>query len=216
MMSISEDDLKKELVDITTEMYRSGVVTSAGGNLSVRCATRNDAAWITPSQIFKGELLPEQMVMIDMHGKKIEGDFKPSVESHYHASIMKHRSEINAVVHSHAPMATALAICEMDILPITTEAILISEMPIIPWILGGTKELAHAVQEQVAKTKVPGAFLRNHGLITVGATLRKAADATLIIEHTIKILLACKIVGAQPSLIPEDAIKNLSQFIGAI
>jgi autoinducer 2 (AI-2) kinase len=215
-MSKTEADVKQELAEITTELYHAGVVTSTGGNISVRCATRDDAAWITPSQIFKRDLKPDQMVMIDMDGKKIEGEFKPSVESVYHASIMKHRPDIHAVVHSHAPMATVFALCDMELSPITTEAIFMANMPVIPWYLGGTKDLAKAVEEHVSKTKASGAFLKNHGLITIGKNLRKAADSTLAVEHTVKILLACKITGTEPSLIPEETVKFLSQFIGAI
>ena len=213
---MTEDDVKQQLVDITTELYHAGVVTSTGGNISVRCATRDDAAWITPSQIFKRDLTPDHMVMIDMDGKKIEGDFKPSVECVYHASIMKHRPKLNAVVHTHAPLSTVFALCEMELHPITTEAIFMGNMPTIPWYMGGTKELAAAVEEQVSMTNATGAFLKNHGLITTGKNLRKAADASLAVEHTIKILLACQLLGKEPAQIPEETVKFLSQFVGAV
>jgi L-fuculose-phosphate aldolase len=211
---MTEEVLKQLLADITTELYHAGIITSLGGNISVRCATRDDAAWITPSQIFKGYLPPDQMVLIDMEGKKIEGEYDPSIESRYHASILKHRPGINAVVHSHAPLSIAFGLSDMEWFPTTTEPILISEIPKIPWYLGGSDELAFAVEKHVAKTEAHGAFLCNHGLITIGRNLREAADITLMVEHTIKILLACKLLGQEPTPITEETVDQIFSLYG--
>lgn len=213
---MTDEELKQQLVDITTELYHAGVVTSTGGNLSVRSVDHENAAWITPSQIFKGDLKTEDMVLIDLDGKKIEGPYKPSVESVYHGGIMKCRSDVNAVVHTHAPMATIFGCTDMEIPPFSTEAIFLASLPVIPWYLGGTKDLANAVLEHVGNTKAQGAYLRNHGLITIGKNLRKAADGTLAVEHTVKILLYMKMAGLTPTEIDEKTVKFLSQFVGAM
>lgn len=212
---MSEEDLKVELAKITTELYHAGLVTATGGNVSVRSADQPDTAWITPSQIFKGDLQPEQMIQIDMNGKKVSGEDKPSVESVYHAGIMKHRSDVNAVVHTHAPLSTIFGMCDLDVLPVSTEAIFCMNMPVIPFYLGGSKELAQAVIEQVGKTKATGAFLRNHGLMTVGKSLRKAADNSYMVEHVVDILLKIKMAGLSPSQVPDQTVKFLMQFAGA-
>jgi L-ribulose-5-phosphate 4-epimerase len=212
---MSDDERKAELAKITTELYRAGLVTATGGNVSVRSESQPDTAWITPSQIFKGDLKPEQMILIDMDGKKVSGDDKPSVESVYHAGIMKHRPEINAVVHTHAPLSTIFGMCDLEVLPVNTEAIFCMNMPVIPFYLGGTKELALAVIEQVGKTKATGAFLRNHGLMTVGKSLRQAADNSYMVEHVVDILLRLKMCGLTASQVPEKTVKFLMQFAGA-
>jgi len=212
---MEDEDLRVELVNITTELYRAGLITATGGNVSVRSAGQPDAAWITPSQIFKGDLKPEDMTLIDMEGKKISGEYKPSVESVYHAGIMKYRPDINAVVHTHAPLSTLFGMCDMEMLPINTEAIFCMNMPIIPFYLGGTKELANEVIENVGKTKATGAFLRNHGLMTIGKNLRKAADNSYMVEHVVDILLKIKMAGLTPSRVPDATVKLLMQFAGA-
>ena len=211
---MTDRKLKQILAEITTQLYHAGVVTATGGNISVRSVDYEDAAWITPSQIFKGALKPEDMVLIDMDGKKIEGPYKPSIESVYHAGILKCRPDVNAVVHSHAPLATIFGMTGMEMLPITTEAIFLTDFAIIPWYLGGTEELAKAVLDNLGNTKAQGAFLCNHGLITVGKDLRKAADGTLVVEHTVKILLYMRMAGLRPTLLDEKTIKILSQFAG--
>ncbi len=212
---MTDDDLRAELAKITTELYHAGLVTATGGNVSVRSADNPETAWITPSQIFKGDLKAEQMILIDMDGKKVSGDDKPSVESVYHAGIMKNRPDVNAVVHTHAPLSTIFGMCELQLLPVNTEAIFCMNMPVIPFYLGGSKELAQAVIEQVGKTKATGAFLRNHGLMTVGKNLRKAADNSYMVEHVVDILLKIKMAGLCPSQVPEQTVKFLMQFAGA-
>lgn len=212
---MSDDELRAELARITTELYHAGLVTATGGNVSVRSASQPDTAWITPSQIFKRDLKPEQMILIDMEGKKISGDDKPSIESVYHAGIMKYRPEVNAVVHTHAPLSTIFGMCDLEVLPVNTEAIFCMNMPVIPFYLGGTKELAQAVIEQVGQTKATGAFLRNHGLMTIGKSLRQAADNSYMVEHVVDILLKIKMAGLTPSQVPEKTVKFLMQFAGA-
>ena len=212
---MTDDELRVELVNITTELYRAGLVTATGGNVSVRSDSQPDTAWITPSQIFKGDLKPEQMILIDMEGKKISGESKPSVESVYHAGIMKYRPEINAVVHTHARLSTIFGMCDMQILPVNTEAIFCMNMPVIPFYLGGTKELAAAVIECVGQTKATGAFLRNHGLMTIGKSLRQAADNSYMVEHVVDILLELKMAGLTPCQVPEKTVKFLMQFAGS-
>ncbi len=213
---MSDEELKAELARITTELYRAGLVTATGGNVSVRSAAQPDTAWITPSQIFKGDLKPEQMIQINMEGKKVSGEDKPSIESVYHAGIMKHRPDVNAVVHTHAPLSTIFGMCGMEILPVNTEAIFCMNLPVIPFYLGGTKELAIAVIEQVGMTEASGAFLQNHGLMTVGKSLRKAADHSYMVEHVVDILLKIKTAGLSPCLVPDKTVALLKQFASAM
>ena len=218
VLPTTDEERKQLLADIVTELYRADLITAMGGNASVRCASRDDALWITPSQIFKGGLRPEQMMLVDFDGKRIElasnPQGYPSVESVYHGGILRKRPDVNAVVHTHAPLATAFAMCDMQMPPITSEAILLMGLPTIPWALGGSRELAEYVLEYVGKRQVSGAYLRNHGLVTVGSTLREAADVTYAVEHTIKIIMACKTFGREPSLIPPESIKQVIDQAG--
>ncbi len=206
---MTDDELRQQLAEITTELYQAGVITAIGGNLSVRSASRDGAAWITPSAIFKGALKAPDMVLIDFDGRLLEGSSKPSVESVYHGGIYRLRPDINAVVHSHAPLSVVFGASGMEMVPITAEAVLLGDMPVIPWYMPGSRELAADVLSRLARAN--GAFLRNHGLITTGKSLRRAADATLAVEETVKILLTCKALGVEPSLLPPEAVAMLRQ-----
>jgi ribulose-5-phosphate 4-epimerase/fuculose-1-phosphate aldolase len=213
----TDQERKEQLAATITELYRAGLVTASGGNLSVRCASRDDAVWITPSRTFKGGLTADEMIMVDFDGRRmdVEGnpEGSPSVEAVYHAGILKRRPDVSSVIHTHAPLATAFAMCDMQMPPITTEAIFMMDLPVIPWALGGSQELANYMIEYVGNTRAGGAFLRNHGLVTIGRNLREAADATYAIEHTIKILLLCKMTGKEPSVIPQDTVDLLLNYV---
>lgn len=213
---MTDNDLKKELVETTLEFYQAGVVTGKGGNLSVRSLEHEGAVWITPSQIHKGSLTPDQMVLIDASGKKLQGEDRPSVESAYHAGLMAARKDVNAVVHTHAPMATVWGVIDLEIPPVVPEAVFIKDYPRIPFYMGGTRDLANAVLETVGQTKVPGALLCHHGLVTVGKDLVMAAERTMMVEHTLKIIFTLLSINKEPHLLPENAIKFLSQISSAI
>ena len=213
---MTDQELKEQLVETVNDLYRTGAITGKGGNVSVRSADRENAVWITPSQIFKGALKPEMMILVNMEGKRMEGNIMPSVESAYHAGIMQTRSDINAVVHTHAPLATIFSMIEMQILPITSEAVMVMDFPKLPFSMAGTRELAKCVIDALGKTKKLGAFLQNHGLVTIGKDLVKAAELTHTAEHVLHMLFTLKSINMTPSLMPENAVSLLQKFSGVI
>lgn len=204
------------LADMTRELYENKLVTAKGGNLSVRCDSRENACWITPSGNFKGGLSSADMVLVDLEGNKIEGPYKPSVESGYHAGIMRMRPEVNAVVHTHAPFATVFGMSDMEMKPVTTEAILLANYPNIPFHLGGTSDLHAFVLKHLGGGSAKGAFLRNHGLITTGRSLREAVDYTYMAEHTCHILIVAKMAGIEPSLVSQDVVDLIGNYVAMI
>lgn len=213
---MNDQELKEQLAETTIDLYHRGCVTDKGGNLSVRSVERENAVWITPSQINKCSLNADSMVLVDFDGKKIEGAARPSVESVYHAGLMKLRKDVNAVVHTHAPMATAFGALDFEIPPIDLDAVLIMGYPKIPFFMAGSKDLANAIFTAVGNSKVSGGFLCNHGLMTVGKDLQLAAEKTLLVEHVLKIVFMIKSTHMEPKLLPEGAVKLLKQFADVV
>jgi ribulose-5-phosphate 4-epimerase/fuculose-1-phosphate aldolase len=204
--------IKKQLAEITTELYLAGVVTGTGGNISVRSLKYEKALWITPSAVFKGALTPEDMTLIGVDGKVLAGKHPPSIEFGFHAGVMRVRPEINALVHSHPPYAIVWGLGDLPIPPITYDALLVAQLPFIPWHIVGSSELALAVIETVGAVKTSGAFLRNHGLVTVGKDLRQAADITLVVEQTLRVLHLARQAGVQPAELDQASIDQLLQL----
>ena len=201
------DDPRHELVSVVRELYDAQVITATGGNVSVRIPGE-DAVWITPSQLFKGDLRPEVLVRIDLEGRSLDaGSRSPSSEWDLHCAILRARPEAKAVVHAHAPHATILANTGLPFLPISTEAAFFGEIPRVPFIMPGTPDLANAVAHALGDGWA--VLLVNHGIVVAGRSLRRAADMVEIIERSAEIILGCHAVGKEPPVLPDDVVQEL-------
>jgi L-ribulose-5-phosphate 4-epimerase len=189
-------ELKKSIVDITAELFAADVITATGGNISVRIPG-TDIIWITPSKMFKGGLTADDLILVDLDGNMVEGKTRPSIEAPLHTGIYRARDDVFAVIHSHAPYATAIALCNLCFPAITFDGYMISKMPTVPFAVSG-QELADAVLEKIGAW--PGAFLQNHGFLAIGKDLRSAANLTLAVEHMGKVLMIARILGGDSEL----------------
>jgi len=101
-----------------------------------------------------------------------------------HTAIYRARSDVQGIVHSHAPVATALGIAGIEIVPVVIETFVFipNGVPIVPFEMPGSKELAEAVQEKIKD--FDAVILENHGIVTVGSSIEKAFDLNMIVEET--------------------------------
>ena len=210
--SLQGADECEELVATVKELYEKNLITATGGNLSVRVAGSETELWITPSAMFKGSLDPSLMVRINLEGEVLDPDAPtPSSERWVHTEILKAHPELNSVIHTHAPWATLLALSETPFLPITTEAAFIGDIPLVPFIMPGTRELAEAVANAFKQNGV-AVLMQNHGLVVAGSSLRRAASTTEVIERCSELILRCLALGKQPPVLPDEVTKSLREM----
>lgn len=185
--------LKQEMCEIGRRMYERGLVSAFEGNLSVRLAP--DRLLCTPSLMCKGFLKPEDLCVVDMTGKQLSGERKRSSEIFLHLGIYRERPEAQAVVHTHAPHATAFAITHTPVPNcITGEVeVFLGEVPLAPYATAGSQEMGEVIAPLVRHADV--VLLANHGVVSCGRSLEEALHRTEILEAYCRTLILARQLG---------------------
>ena len=204
---LTDRESRQQIIQIVNELFSMGLLTCTGGNISSK-AEEEGTFWITPSQLYKGGLTEEDLVRIKPDGTVLEGTKIPSVEYQMHWRCYEVRADSTAAIHTHAPIATAFGISNQTFPPINTDAVFLADTKTVPWFMPGSVELADAVGEAMKTSK--GCILQNHGLMTVGPNLRKAATRAMMLEETAKIVLYTKQFGGTVTLLPPEWIERLA------
>jgi L-fuculose-phosphate aldolase len=179
-------DISDKIVKASKELHGRGLVLGTSGNISAKIPG-TDTFLIKPSGVYMGLLKPEELVLVTLEGNKIRGESNVSMETPMHAAIYRARKDVQAVVHTHAPTATAFGIARTEILPLQIELFILLPrgVPIIPFKLPGSKALAEAVGKKIAE--YDALILENHGIVTVGSTVEAACNLNEMVEEAAKI-----------------------------
>jgi ribulose-5-phosphate 4-epimerase/fuculose-1-phosphate aldolase len=207
-------DISEKIVKASKELYEHGLVRGTSGNISARIPG-TDTFLIKPSGGYMKLLKPEELVLVDLEGNKIRGESNVSMETPIHAAIYRARKDVHAVVHTHAPTATAFGIARTEIPPLQIEMFMLLPrgVPIVPFELPGSKALAEAVRKKIMD--YDAVVLENHGIVTVGSTIEAACNLNEMVEEAAKIqftafMLAGKANISQAEL--EEKFKTLSDI----
>jgi L-fuculose-phosphate aldolase len=193
MSSNAIKDISEKIVKAGRELHNHGLVRGTSGNISARIRG-TDTFLIKPSGARMEALKPEELVLVDLQGNKVRGELNVSMETLMHAAIYRIRKDAQAVVHSHAPIATAFGIAKMEILPLQIEMFMLlpKGVPLVPFKPPGSKALAEAVQKKI--TNYDAVILENHGIVTVGSTIEEACSLNEMVEEGAKIQLLTKLL----------------------
>jgi len=207
-MSAGSITLRQRIIEACHQMERSGLNRGTSGNVSCR---EGDHFLITPSGVPVPQLRPESIVAMGSKGEII-GEGKPSSEWYFHLDLLKNRPELNAIVHTHSPHATALA-CLREDLPAFHYMIAIAggdSVRCAPYALFGTEALsAHAVN---AMKDRKACLLANHGLIAAGRDLDEAMAVATEIESLCQQYLLARQTGQPVLLSSEEMLAVIDRF----
>lgn len=204
-------ELRKVVSDLHAELPRNNLVAWTSGNISAR-DPESGLVVIKPSGIRFPDLTPENMVVVDLEGKIVEGDYKASSDTFSHCYIYRHMPHINGVVHTHSRYATAFAITGREIPCITTAMgdEFGGPIPCGGFALIGGEEIGKIVVETLKDTRSPSCLMQSHGVFAVGKDAESAVKAAIMTEDNAAIVWTAVQLG-MPLTIAQSDIDRLYQ-----
>jgi L-ribulose-5-phosphate 4-epimerase len=190
-------------------LVRNGLVAWTSGNVSGRVLGA-DLMVIKPSGIAYPELTADSMVLCDLDGHRIGGDFSPSSDTASHAYIYRHMPQVGGVVHTHSRYATAWA-ARGEPVPCVITAMADEfggEIPVGPLAPIGGEEIGQAVVATLSGHRSPAVLLRSHGVFAIGATPAEAVKAAVMCEDVACTVHLARSLGEVTPL-PQDMIDAL-------
>ena len=198
------EQLRREVCRLHAELPRNNLVAWTSGNISGRDP---ESGWVVikPSGVRYDELTPENMVVVDLDGRVIEGSFKPSSDTFAHVYVYRRRPEINGVVHTHSTFATAWAAVGRPI-PAVLTAICDEfggPVPVGAYAKIGGDEIGKEILRSIGAS--PAILMKNHGVFTIGKTPEAAVKAAVMVEDVARTVFYALQLG-QPDEIPADEV----------
>ena len=198
------EELKKRVYEANMLLPKYGLVTFTWGNVS-EIDRESGIFAIKPSGVEYDKLTPEDMVLVDLNGNKVEGKYNPSSDTATHVELYKAFKDIGGVVHTHSSYATSWAQAGRSI-PCygTTHADYIyGEVPCVRCL---TKdEIEDAYEENTGKlivsefnarnldpVAVPAVLCKNHGPFAWGKDAAEAVHNAVVMEEVAKMAYRCE------------------------
>ncbi|MBA4292773.1 class II aldolase family protein [bacterium] len=199
---MNELQLRGALCEVGRRLWQRNLLGGAEGNISCRLSPRQ--LLITPSGVSKGHLKPNDLLIIDLKGEIIKGDGKVSSEYRLHTAIYADRSDCQAVVHAHPPVATGFALAGEEIpdnlLP--ESAVVLGSVATVPFAMPGTDAMAEAIHPLIADHKT--FLLANHGAAAMGKDLYDACFRMETLERVATVILHARNLGGPRPLPNSD------------
>jgi L-ribulose-5-phosphate 4-epimerase len=201
------EKLKEELVKLHLKLPENNLVAWTSGNVSAR-DPETGLVVIKASGVPYEGMGPQHMVVMDLDGKMVEGDLKPSSDAYSHLYIYRHRADVNGVVHTHSNYATAFALVNKPI-PVVSTALADefgTAIPCAGFVLIGDEAIGKEVVDHIGKS--PAILLKNHGVFTIGKDATSAVKTAVMTEDNARTVWLAMQIGT-PEIIPEADVEKL-------
>ena len=196
---------------IIGRIYRSGMTTTSGGNISIR--DTNGDIWITPSGVDKGSLTTRDIILIKKDGS-IVGTHKPSSEYPFHKAIYKARPELTAIIHAHPPGLVAFSIArrvpDTNIVPQARD--ICGEIGFAPYACPGSEELGEMIANQFKNRRYKAVIMENHGVVLGGTNMMDAYQRFETLEFCCRTIVNAGRIGKVNALTDEQISQYINHF----
>jgi|PlaIllAssembly_1097288.scaffolds.fasta_scaffold00855_3 L-ribulose-5-phosphate 4-epimerase len=203
--------LRAEVLNTANLLPKYGLVWMAGGTVCARDPKTGHVV-VTPSGLPYEKLSPEDMIVTDIDMNPVDGKYRPSVALNLWTGFLRARPDLQAVVHTHSPYATAFAVAGQPI-PVVTETMADwfgRPVPVTPYLSVEDPEFATLP----VRTMGDGfaVLLGQHGVITVGTSLAHAVERAVTLEEAAHTYVISKTIGTPQALSDAQAMASFDYY----
>ncbi len=210
---MSVDQVRDEVAAAARRLAEEDLLIGTAGNVSA-AVPGTDLVAVTATGVVLAGCEPDQVTVVDRDGRVVAGDLAPTSELDLHLAVLSEGPDghAGAVVHTHAPYATAVG-CVLDRLPVLhyQQLLLGGEVRVAPFAVFGTLQLAEHVATALEGRQA--ALMANHGAVAVGADLAKALDHALLLEWCCRLWCEASRLGTPREL---DAAQQEAVVLAAL
>lgn len=201
---------REQIVEYGKKLIDANLTKGTGGNLSIFNREKQLMA-ISPSGIDYFKIKPEDVVILDLEGNRVDGDKSPSSEYEMHRIFYENRRDIDAIIHTHTMYATTIACLNWELPPVHYMVALAGlNVRCAKYATYGTKELAENAFEAMKDRNA--VLLANHGLLAGAKDLANAFNITEEIEYCAELYYRTKCIGEPVILSEEEMTLMLDKF----
>ena len=210
-MAVNETQLREEIVRIGRLCWEKGWVAANDGNISIRLA--ENRILCTPTGVSKGLMKPDDMIIVDSNGRKLEGTRERTSEINMHLAVYRLRPDIHALVHCHPPVATGFAAAGRGLNQAVLPEVIVALgcVPLAAYGLPGTEALIEPMLPLIPK--YDAILLGNHGVTCYGKDVWKAYYLMETVEHSARIMLVAEMLGGA-NVLPREEVSKLFEARG--
>jgi len=205
------EELRVHVLQTALLLPKYNLVWMAGGTVCAR-DPQTGYVVVTPSGLDYERLKPDDMIVTDMDMNLVDGKFRPSVALNLWIGFMRARPELNAVVHTHSPYATAFSVVHQSIPVITeTQADWFGQpVPVTRYLSVEDPDFPTLPVEIMGNGYA--VLLGNHGPITVGKTLEHALERAVTLEEAARTFSIARTINAPVTLTEEQARASFDYY----
>jgi L-ribulose-5-phosphate 4-epimerase len=196
------EQLREIVWKCNLELPKNDLVRMTSGNVSGRDP---GTGWVVikPSGFSYEEMTPAHMVVVDLDGRILEGELKPSTDTDAHLYVYRHRADVFGMVHTHSPYATSFAVLGQSIPAcLTASAMLGGEIPLGGYAPIGGAEIGEEIVKKIGRALA--IVMQNHGVFTIGSSPQQATKMAVEVEEIAKITHLAMLRGQPIPLRPDQ------------
>lgn len=205
-MAKTEREYRQDIVEVGRLIWQKGWIAANDGNITIRMD--QDHVLATPTGVSKGTMHPDDLIVCDSKGNKLQGRKEQTSEIGMHLTIYQMRPDVRSVVHAHPPVATGYASTGKPLnLALLPEVIIgMGCVPLAEYGLPGTPELIEPMLPLIPK--YDALLMGNHGAVCYGEDVWKAFFRMETVEHFARISLVTELLGGA-RVLPRTEVEKL-------